>query len=116
MDIREKTRQQAEVMMAFANGKDVEYRDIDGKVWRDILECPQWSWGIYEYRVKKQELKPGGNYKTRDGKDVRIYAIDGGGKQPVHGAVRDEGFGWISKRWMLSGRNNDRDSKIDIIL
>jgi hypothetical protein len=25
-------------------------------------------------------------YRTRDGREVRIYAVDGGGKYPIHGA------------------------------
>lgn len=41
-------------------------------------------------------------YKTRDGRAVRIYAVDGGGKFPVHGAYLD-GDEWITERWTASG-------------
>ena len=38
------------------------------------------------------------NYRTKDGKEVRIYAIDGGGDFPVHGAVYVN-CSWISETW-----------------
>jgi len=41
-------------------------------------------------------------YKTRDGGEVRIYATDGGGLFPVHGAIRTHG-GWESTSWTKSG-------------
>ena len=33
-------------------------------------------------------------YRTRDGREVRIYAVDGGGKQPIHGSVKNEDGSW----------------------
>ena len=41
-------------------------------------------------------------YRTRDGREVRIYAVDGGGPYPVHGAYLydDE---WIMYRWVNNG-------------
>lgn len=41
-------------------------------------------------------------YRTRDGREVRIYAVDGGGFYPVHGAYLydDE---WILCRWAADG-------------
>jgi len=41
-------------------------------------------------------------YKTRDGQEVRIYATDGGGSYPVHGAIK-RSDGWISASWGSSG-------------
>lgn len=41
-------------------------------------------------------------YRTRDGREVRIYAVDGGGDQPVHGAARDES-GWVPETWSAGG-------------
>ena len=29
-------------------------------------------------------------YRTRDGKEVRIYAVDGNGPYPIHGAIKTE--------------------------
>jgi len=49
-------------------------------------------------------------YKTRDGKAVRIYAIDGASDHPVHGAVclsvstsKSINKLWYSKTWTLKG-------------
>jgi hypothetical protein len=39
-------------------------------------------------------------YRTRDGREVRIYAIDGGGVHCVHGAVRNP-EGWAMCSWSL---------------
>jgi hypothetical protein len=41
-------------------------------------------------------------YKTRDGREVRIYATDGGGSYPTHGAIK-HGEGWVSAWWGSSG-------------
>ena len=42
-------------------------------------------------------------YRTRDGREVRIYATDGGGIYPIHGAVRcdDE---WTTESWAVDGK------------
>ena len=42
-------------------------------------------------------------YRTRDGREVRIYAVDAGGDYPVHGAVLGE-EGWQFNSWALDGR------------
>jgi hypothetical protein len=39
-------------------------------------------------------------YRTRDGREVRIYATDGGGVHCVHGAVRNP-EGWAMCSWSL---------------
>ncbi len=36
----------------------------------------------------------GQHYTTRDGREARVYATDGGGKYPVHGAIRREDGIW----------------------
>ena len=41
-------------------------------------------------------------YRTRDGREVRIYATDGGGEVPVHGAVKGP-TGWVSCCWQRDG-------------
>jgi len=41
-------------------------------------------------------------YRTRDGREVRIYATDGYGSYPVHGAVLTEG-GWFLRHWTEQG-------------
>jgi hypothetical protein len=47
-------------------------------------------------------------YKTRDGREVKIFMTDGGGIAPVLGAIYDARviFGsqaWIAARWYESG-------------
>ena len=41
-------------------------------------------------------------YRTRDGREVRIYAVDGALPYSVHGAVK-HGDSWISKDWADNG-------------
>ena len=37
-------------------------------------------------------------YRTRDGREVRIYATDSGGIYPIHGAIKTE-HGWSVACW-----------------
>ena len=55
-------------------------------------------------------------YRTRDGREVRIYAVDGCGKHPVHGAYLTEdgwkGYNWAADGlayppWYVEGNNRD---------
>ena len=41
-------------------------------------------------------------YQTRDGREVRIYATDGGGPQPIHGAISGLNF-WSTANWSKNG-------------
>jgi hypothetical protein len=41
-------------------------------------------------------------YRTRDGREVRIYATDGGGSWPVHGAILEQ-RGWVYAIWSEDG-------------
>lgn len=45
----------------------------------------------------------GKEYRTRAGRVARIYATDGYGSWPIHGAVRDA-TGWAPVQWMETGR------------
>lgn len=47
-------------------------------------------------------IDPKKQYKTRDGREVRIYAVDGALPYSVHGAVK-HGDSWISKDWDDNG-------------
>jgi hypothetical protein len=55
-------------------------------------------------------------YRTRDGREVRIYATDGGGPYPVHGAVLGTNF-WSATNWSENGsyRINHDDHEYDLI-
>jgi hypothetical protein len=41
-------------------------------------------------------------YRTRAGAEVRIYALDGGGNYPVHGAFKSH-TGWVVRHWPQDG-------------
>lgn len=49
------------------------------------------------------KIELGKQYRTRDGRDVRIYAVDGDEEMPVHGAVLTK-HGWKVNSWALDGR------------
>lgn len=59
-------------------------------------------------------IDPKKQYRTRDGREVRIYAVDGGENgSNVHGAIRWE-WGWGATHWYphggyLSGTGDPRD-------
>lgn len=44
--------------------------------------------------------------KTRDGREVRIYATDGQEPYVLHGAVKDYDGGWLMTRWRDDGCND----------
>ena len=55
-------------------------------------------------------------YKTQDGRQVRIYAVDGRGDFPVHGAIlQDEG--WKPDTWLISGEytSESRGGRLDLV-
>jgi hypothetical protein len=46
--------------------------------------------------------------RTRDGRKVRIYATDGDGNRPVHGAIDGEIEEWTEKgRWFPDGSESE---------
>ena len=55
-------------------------------------------------------------YKTRTGVDVRIYATDGGGEYPVHGAINYDGE-WFPRHWTAEGVtfSDNEQSRDDLI-
>ena len=49
-------------------------------------------------------IDPKKTYRTRDGREVRIYAVDGGAHgNAIHGAVRDESGRWVAEQWFHEG-------------
>ena len=53
-------------------------------------------------------------YRTRDGREVRIYATDGRGDWPVHGAIKNED-GWCHTSWLSNGKWQVTDMSVDLI-
>ena len=53
---REEARKAAEVMLAYAEGKKIEYRVRGGDEWRPIneLDTPLFDWNSTEYRIKPE--------------------------------------------------------------
>jgi hypothetical protein len=51
------------------------------------------------------KIEMGKQYRTRDGREVRIYAVDGGSNYPVHAATKG-GDGWYVNKWASDGRYN----------
>lgn len=44
-------------------------------------------------------------YRTKDGHKVRIYATDGGGHYPIHGAIYVNNLrGWETIKWTAEGK------------
>ena len=44
-------------------------------------------------------------YRTRDGREVRIYAVDGCNGHRVHGAIYEgKASGWVHRAWFPDGR------------
>lgn len=53
-------RDAAAVMLAWAPGKEVEYKLYGGSEWRSTT-CPSWNWDAFEFRIKptaKPNLRP----------------------------------------------------------
>ena len=48
------------------------------------------------------KIEMGKQYRTRDGREVRIYAVDGYETVPVHGAIKQEA-GWVQVGWRADG-------------
>ena len=48
-------------------------------------------------------IEVGKQYKTRGGRDVRIYAVDGGGGYPVHGSYDHKEGNWQPITWTAEG-------------
>ena len=53
-------------------------------------------------------------YRTRDGREVRIYAVDGSGSMPVHGAIKNN-YGWEPYQWIADGMAYLNDRPEDLI-
>ena len=55
-------------------------------------------------------------YRTRDGREVRIYAVDGRGNFPVHGAILNSSGRWDMAGWNEIGFSNSFPLSTDLIL
>ena len=53
-------------------------------------------------------------YRTRDGREVRIYATDGGMWPIIHGAIKTTD-GWLLTGWYSDGRDHFKHNQCDLI-
>jgi hypothetical protein len=87
-DAREQARHKASVMIAFAEGKEIEhrYKAPNSKEWNSIAQ-PTWRWHDYDYRVKPEERKP---------REVKFWISDRvDNVYPEHYIINDTvGGGW----------------------
>ena len=60
------------------------------------------------------KIELGKQYRTRDGREVRIYAVDGGGDWPVHGAYM-HGDTWRIISWTAEGSVYSHKTDTDLI-
>lgn len=52
---REEARKAAEVMLAYADGKDIEYKRRDDNLWCDVINNnPEFNWNHNNYRIKQE--------------------------------------------------------------
>ena len=77
---RNEARKAAEVMLAYADGKEIEYKNGALKDW-SITSVPTFNWGSNDYRIKPQS-------KYRPFKDAEECWQEMQKHQP---------FGWIAK-------------------
>lgn len=64
------------------------------------------------------KIELGKTYRTRDGREVRIYAVDGGTGNLVHGAYQSSSGYWASAEWYAhSGEFSvwHKDQHLDLI-
>ena len=54
-------------------------------------------------------------YKTRDGREVRIYTTDCGGGRPVHGAFWSSDNRWSVHSWRGDGTISGKPNVLDLI-
>jgi hypothetical protein len=61
------------------------------------------------------QVEMGKQYRTRGGREVRLYGVDGGGHYPVHGALKC-GDGWQVRSWTASGYYGGDDTHADDLI
>lgn len=54
-------------------------------------------------------------YRCKFGNEVRIYATDGGGQFPVHGAIKNSFGQWLARIWTEDGENTEYGPDFDLV-
>jgi hypothetical protein len=63
----------------------------------------------------KPTIELGKKYQTREGREVRIYAVDTYGYYPIHGVIDFYDGHWILARWTENGKNLSLSPENDLI-
>lgn len=71
---KESAKLRAAVMLAYADGKEIEWRDIRKGAWQDAPN-PTWNWDKFEYRVKPEE-DPRLRHEAMDRASVMIEVFE----------------------------------------
>lgn len=58
-------------------------------------------------------FEAGKEYKTRDGRRARVYAVDGEEPYPIHGAYQYSGNGWQCRAWTREGHGTELSCPTD---
>lgn len=78
---REEARKAAEVMLAYADGKEIECRYRKNSVWMEV-NSPAWDFSDYFYRIKPQPT-----YRPFKDAEERIQEM-----------LKHQPFGWIRNK------------------
>ena len=82
---------------------------------KDLILCAYAESWISDTVIMKK-IEVGKFYKTTSGREVRIYAVDGGSKRPVHGAYLESGKKWVIASWALDGAFYEGIDPMDIVI
>lgn len=77
-------REAAKVMLISADGKDIEYRDINDSTWRNVIGNLVFDWSHNDYRIKQ-----GSTYRPFKDKDECWAEMQ---KHQPFGWVKNTGF------------------------
>lgn len=95
-------------------GKKHTIKNDEGVLGFSIEDKDGYFYCFPYFVLEKQggKMKPEEATQTKDGKPVRIYATDGGGEYPVHGAIWNYEFSqWVLLQWSLNGVFISRDGE-----
>ena len=81
---REEARTAAELMLAYADGKEIEYRQRGKREWQSSSTIV-FNWGHYDYRLKKEPT-----YRPFKGKDECWAEMQ-----------KHQPFGWVMQKGTL---------------
>lgn len=99
----------------YKNGGEIECKRYLESKWFNTY-APNWNWKDTDYRIKDRTININKKYKTRDGREVRIYATDAGEGYPIHGAYKIDDK-WCILFWNSEGLvyNKDVISNFDLV-